>query len=210
MRGLWFWIGVLLFACAREAPEPELPDYGIVRVDRSSLRINPLPTASEIEFLPVGSRVSIVRMREGDETWYLVRTAGGLEGWIAGQALLVEGRSKAEALKPIITAAEIPEKLLGQWFETSLTGATGYFKIYFYEDGTYRHGHGLAAMKAPGRYQLLPAYNVILLEKGSGAGDFLRLRIIGRDLFLIGEENGYEIAYRRRFDDPDVREFKFE
>lgn len=201
---------VLLLGCAPEDQATELPDYGVVRVDRSSLRINPLPTASEIEFLPAGSRVSILRMQETDETWYLVRTAEGLEGWIAGQVLLVEGRNKAEALKPIITQAEIPEKLLGQWFETSLTGATGYFKIYFYEDGTYRHGHGLAAMKAPGRFQLLPSYNVILLENGSGAGDFLRLRIIGRDMFLIGEENGYEIAYRRRFDDPTVREFKFE
>jgi hypothetical protein len=207
------WLCLLLIAtfCAEQTPAPEtLPEVAVVRVDRSSLRINPLPTASDIEFLPAGNRVRLIKKSVvEEESWYLVRTGEGQEGWMTGQSLIIEGLSEGQTLKPIITPSEIGEKLVGQWFETSLTGATGYFKIYFYDDGTYRHGHGMGSTK-PGRFQLLSPDNVILLEKGSGAGDFLKLRIIGRDIFLIGEEDGFEIAFRRRFDDPENREFKFE
>ncbi len=191
-----------------------MPESAFVRLDKVSLRTDPVAAASEIEFLPAGARVKVLRrstakvnVGELEDYWYNVRMESGIEGWVFGSNLIIESDSSnpAESVRPIIALSEIGEKLAGKWFETDLTGASGYFKIYFWRDGTYSHGYGLGGMKK-GRYQLLPTDNVILLEEGSGAGDVLKVQVIGRDVNLVGQENGYEVWFRRRFDDPDIHE----
>ena len=194
--------------------EAPMPEVAFVRVDKVSLRTDPVPTASEIEFMPAGARVKLLRrstekFRVGplSDYWYNIRMESGLEGWVFGSNLILETDSSnpAESVKPVISMSEIGDKLAGKWFETDLTGASGFLKIYFWRDGTYRHGYGMGGMKK-GQFELKPADNVIILEKGSGAGDVLKIQVIGRDVNLVGERDGYEVWFRRRFDDPDIYE----
>lgn len=201
-------------AAGDEAAEDKMPDVAFVRLDKTSLRTDPVATASEIEFMPAGSRVRLLRRSDEkysvgslESYWYNVRMENGLEGWVFGSNLILETDSSnpAESVRPVISESEIGEKLAGKWFETDLTGASGYLKIYFWRDGVYRHGYGLGGMKK-GRYQLKPTDNVILLEEGSGAGPYLKVQVIGRDVNLVGEQDGYEVWFRRRFDDPDIYE----
>lgn len=194
--------------------EEAMPGVAFVRLNRTSLRTDPVPTASEIEFMPAGSQVRLLRrstekhkLGSLENYWYNVRMESGLEGWVFGSNLILETDSSnpAKSVRPVIALSEIGDKLAGKWFETDLTGASGYLKIYFWRDGTYRHGYGLGGMKK-GQYELKPTDNVILLEKGSGAGPYLKVQVIGRDVNLVGEKDGYEIWFRRRFDDPDIYE----
>lgn len=186
------------------------PEFGEIAVEGATLRTDPLVTASEIETIPKGTKVQILK-KQADEVaigsardrWYFVKLESGMEGWIFGASLSMKERPKEDP--SALSEKDVIEKVTGKWWQVNPDGSTGYLKVYFWPDGKYKHGWGAMALEE-GKYTVLTSEQAIQLDKGSGAGDKLKLVTIGRELRLQGEKEGRKFTFRQGHTDPEAPE----
>ena len=192
----------------------EFPEYATIQGDKVSLRTDPLTTAAEIEFLSAGTRVKIkkrgarkVRISGYNHYWYMVRLKSGLEGWVYGARLSLGGSSVGPRgpEEKAISRDAFRKMVIGKWWEINDDGSTGYRKLYFWPDGSYKYGYGTGYMRK-GKYDLLPASLVILLDKKSGVGERVAMKRIGRENRLFAEVRGRKYYFRLGETDPGGKE----
>lgn len=197
----------------------EIPRYGVVMAESLAVRIDPLPSSAEIENLTQGATVKIlrrssekVRIGAHEDFWYFVRLDNGIKGWVYGARLNVAGITRAgdfggdNGNEPDDkTISESGRVLVGKWWEIKGDGSTGYRKFYFWSEGDYEYGYG-SKITQDGKYEFLVHKQTVLLNKGSGVGDTLFIRRIGRDLRLYVEHKGRSYSFRKADDNPDSDE----
>jgi len=183
-----------------------------IRAKKMSMRIDPLPLASEVEILNAGDKVELLKrsakkFRSGpaEDYWYLARSPSGLEGWLYGAGLSVALAGSSDATEQKYTEKQILENLVGKWWELLPDGSTGLRKIYFWPGGKYKYGIGAEDMKE-GHYQIRLADKVIALKDGSPAGDTLEFRFTGQEMRLSGDAEGKNYLFRRGELNPEAKE----
>ena len=212
--GVLFACLLFAFSCGDSKPtappQEQLPDSAVIEGENISLRTDPLPTAAEIESMGHGQKVKIIRRSNTkvkisgfDEYWYFVRLETGIEGWVYGAKLSIGKKKDQQEQEKLIKG--LRQLVVGKWWEIKSGGSTGYRKIYFWSDGKYKHGYGSGYMDE-GKYEVLTHEKVIFLDKGSGMGNKLYIRQIGRDIRLVAEYKGDTFVFRKGDGDPDSKE----
>ena len=220
-------------ACGEETekkPQDIIPESAIVEADNLAIRTDPLPTASEIDTLPLGTRLSIkkrsrekARISRYNDYWYKVKVEGGLaglEGWVygarlsisqerikaSGGALPPETDSAAASLKVLEEQATALKKaLIGKWWEIRSDGSSGYRKLIFWPDGKYKYGYASRGLRG-GTYTLDPIKKEVKFDKSSGVGDTITMKRVGRDYRLVAEHKGDVYTFRLGHLDPDHKD----
>ncbi|MBI3396653.1 MAG: SH3 domain-containing protein [Spirochaetia bacterium] len=203
-------------SCGKKAADTaKIPEFAEITVDTATLRIDPLVSSAELETLPKGTKLRIVKKRADEATiggnrdhWYFVRLESGMEGWIFGSSIALKGdgaEGDVVAVKDTMTEKDIVDKVTGKWWQMNVDGSTGFLKVYFWADGKYKHGWGSAPMQE-GKYTANTSEAAVILDKGSAAGDKLKLQMVGRELRLFGEKDGKRIVFRQGGNDPEASE----
>ncbi len=211
-RLAWVFLIAFLFSACRDGRGPAAFKTATVRAKKMSMRIDPLPLASEVEILSAGDKVELLRKSEKkfragstEDYWYFARSPSGLEGWMYGGGLSVALAGSSEDNEKKYTEKEITDNLVGKWWELLPDGSTGLRKIYFWPGGKYKYGMGAEDLKE-GQYSIRAADRVIKLKDGSPAGDTLEVRFLGQEMRLSGEYEGKNILFRRGDINPEARE----
>lgn len=202
---------VLSLGCGGKSTEPNpdaLPETAVATDDNVAVRTDPLSMASEVESLSAGARVKLlqrgpekVRVGKYNEYWYLVQLESGLKGWVYGAKLSI-GASAQVAASGEEMIEEFRKQLVGKWWEVRSDGSTGFRKFAFWKDNKYKYGYG-AEYFSEGQYDIIVGRKLVHLEKGSGVGEELVFKAIGRDLRLQAEYKGSVYTFRRGESDPD-------
>lgn len=208
-KAFCFFLISALFSCSEGINESILLSRtAYVNVDTGILRTDPMPMAPELDLVPYGTRVQIVKksnetMRIGSikQHWYLVRLDNKIEGWIYGNSITFNASSidskKGPASKDFITISE--EDLKGKWWEINDGGKIGLGKIYFFPEGIYRYGYGQSEM-FEGSYEISDGY--VLLDRGSSGGDRLEVTRVGQEIRLKGTKKSIVYTFVRSDEDP--------
>lgn len=178
--------------------------------DRVILRTDPIVIAPRLLLLDSGLELRVlkrgvkkVRIGSFRDFWYLVRTSDGVEGWVFGVNLDLGEMVETRSFQKLETS-----EVTGKWWQVGVTGRTGYRKIYFWPDGTYRYGYG-NQLTLKGRYVLVEGQQ-IRLEPKSPIGDLLTAYFVGPEMRLRGVVGGREYSFRHGNKNPDVPEVGLE
>ncbi len=201
----------LTFVCNKtEEKIADLPEYAVVKTDQISVRTDPLTTASEIDFLDLGSKVRVLRRGEkpvaignAKDYWYLIQLDNGIEGWVYGANLSLT--VSAPALEEIPDVKVVAERLVGKWWELRMDGSTGYRKIYFWPDGKYKYGFAANPM-TEGKIEIDPKTRTVRLDPPCALGDRVSFKEVGEDYRLLVEKDGQRYVFRRGSTDPEATE----
>jgi len=202
-------LAVLLISCSEKPPSANAGlEKAIVVVNRAILRSDPHPVAPELDAIDKGFPLAILKKTEKKhrvagklDYWYYVRTESGIEGWTYGASLSI-GKEIDRSEQEI---HNLQEKLIGKWWDIRNDGSTGYFKIYFWPDGKYKHGFGNQKMEE-GTYIIRSSDNIIELKEGSRVGKWLKIQSYAGDISLSADFEGKVTVFRRGDPDPDATE----
>ncbi len=203
---------LVLPACGDDAPTEESNEFASVINDKASLRIDPLTSSSEIDFLDKGVSVQLIGRTEkryaigrAREYWYRIRMEDGVEGWIYGANLSI-GDSAAQAGQGF-DKEMLQRSLVGKWWEVRNDGTTGLRRLYFWSDGKYKYSYGKVEIKdiPEGTYEIV-SETEIRFTPASGVGETVEIKKLGVELRLIGKDEERKISFRRAFLDPDAPE----
>ena len=200
----------LFISFCGQKKEETLPETATARVDKISLRTEPITTASVIEFLDVGSKLHVLKKGERQvqvgqmrDYWYFVETENGIQGWVFGANLsLGSGPLEEEALPD---PKVVQERITGKWWELRPDGTTGFRKIYFWADGKFKYFYGVQTLKE-GRYEIIVRGKTIRLDALTGIGDHVTFDQVGDDYRLFAEKDGQKFVFRRGGNDPESSE----
>ncbi|MBX7058103.1 MAG: SH3 domain-containing protein [Leptospirales bacterium] len=201
---------IALAGCGNQPPDEASNLHADVVNDKASLRIDPVTSSSEIEFLKRGIRVQVLNrtrqkqaIGEANDYWYRIRLEDGVEGWIYGANLSIgdsAGRGADSGIDELLIRG-----LVGKWWEVRRDGSTGLRRLYLWNTGEYAYAYGQGEQMQRGKYKI-DSPELLLLDPPSGVGAEISIRKLGSELRLTGRADDREISFRRAFIDPDAPE----
>ncbi len=202
---------VMLSVCGDAPPDVDSDQFADVVNDKASLRLDPVTSSAEIEFLKRGLRVQVVgrtaekqAIGRAKDYWYRVRLENGIEGWLYGANLSIgdaAGRVASGGIDELLVRG-----LVGKWWEVRRDGSTGLRRLYLWNTGEYAYAYGQGEQMKKGKYTI-ESPELLRLDPPSGVGAEIGIRRLGSELRLTGiTDENREISFRRAFIDPDAPE----
>ncbi len=202
----------LAVACGDAKPTESSYRVADVLNDGVSMRIDPLSSASEVDFLDRGVSVKVVGRTDEKvsigrfkEYWYRVRLESGLEGWVYGSNLSIGDSAAAGPVRRGMTEQQFREAVVGQWWEIRTDGTSGYRRVYLWPDGTYKYAFGDNPWQE-GKYAMAPEDQRLTFDPPNAMSDWASMKKIGTEFRLFSESEGKKISFRRLHLDPDAPE----
>lgn len=199
-------------ACGDARPTESSSRVADILNDGVSMRIDPLTSASEVEFLNQGTQVKVVGRTDEKvsigrfkEYWYRVRLESGLEGWVYGSNLSIGSSAAAGPVRRGMTEQQFREALVGQWWEVRTDGTSGYRRLYLWPDGSYKYAFGDNDWQE-GKYVLEPEEQRMTFDPPNAMSDWASMKKVGTEFRLFSESEGRKVSFRRLHLDPDAPE----
>ncbi|MFH0977285.1 MAG: SH3 domain-containing protein [Spirochaetota bacterium] len=168
---------------------------GIVFVDKTIMRVDPIIYSSVITYLNKGEILLIIsksdvkeKISNNEDYWYNVRFSRGLTGWVYGANIKIFSADKIYEIKRYLTqfwaeeSLNFRKKIAGKWGSFD-NGESPYQSLYIFDDGKYK---SYRAESAPieGEYVVNYKEAEIIFKNGTFFGNKITCYVNGNRFVL--------------------------
>ena len=183
-------------------------EIGVVIVDKSVLRIDPLIYSAVISYMSKGETALVLgesgekmRLGKNDEYWYYVRFSGGDTGWMYGGNLKIFPAGKKNAIQRYISDIwsveyeKFRRRIVGTWESVEKEGSLRQ-SLDLFEDSKYQSSRA-ESKTIEGEYGINFNKREIIFKSGTYFGDKIIFYQLSNGSFL-----------KRSIDDPGIKFIK--
>jgi hypothetical protein len=183
-------------------------NIGIVIIDKTILRIDPMLYSSVIGYINKGEIAFIInkskekmRLLNEEEYWYYVRFSGGLIGWIYGNNLKIFPADKMREIERYLSGLWVAEheklrkKITGTWESVETEGSSNQ-SIEIFEDGNYK-SYRADSNTIEGGYSINFKEREIIFNKGTYFGNKITFFPLSNGNFLKKSANDAGIKFKK-------------
>jgi len=181
---------------------------GIVIIDKTVLRIDPMLYSSVIGYINKGEIAFILnkskekmRLLNDEEYWYYVRFSGGLIGWIYGNNLKIFPADKMHEIEKYLSGLWVAEhkkfrkKITGTWESIEPEGSSNQ-SLEIFEDGNYK-SYRAESNTIEGEYSINFKEREIIFKKGTYFGNKIMFFPLSNGNFLKKSANDTGIKFKK-------------
>ncbi len=187
-------------------------EIGIVLVDKTAMRVDPLLNSSVVLYMNKGEQVIITDkstlktwVGNNEHYWYKVKFANGFSGWIYGMNLKIFPENDSAAVKKFLSKfwerelLKLTEKLSGKWI--SIKTENGYPEQYLEINVDQKYISYPAepgdAPKLEGKYSINYDESEITFLDNTNFGAKLNFTLKDNTYFLVREGSGKDIKFKK-------------
>jgi hypothetical protein len=206
---LLFFILIPIASCkdnAKQSGKEQSNKIGIVIIDKTILRIDPMLYSSVIGFINKGEIALLLnkskeklKVGNSENFWYNVRFPGGITGWIYGSNLKIfpadNSREIEKFLRDLwnVELEKFRKRLAGTWESVAVEGVPGQ-SLEISDDGQYKSYHD-ESKAIEGEYSLNFREREIIFKNGTYFGNKITFFVSNSGNYLRKSANDAGIKF---------------